>query len=105
MMQTDILSTHLNADGVVAAYPVRVKGYQIKPGGTAGQIDFYDNASAASGTIRLSLDITTNTAVISTILPGEGTVISTILPGEGIRFNNGVYVDLPTAAGITVFYG
>jgi hypothetical protein len=94
MMQYDVLATHLNANGVVAAYPVRVKGYQIKPGGTAGQIDFYDNASAASGTIRLSLDITTNTAVISTILPGEG-----------IRFNNGVYVSLPASAGITVFYG
>jgi hypothetical protein len=94
MMQTDVLATHLNADGVVAAYPVRVKGYQIKPGGTAGQIDFYDNVSAASGTIRLSLDITTNTAVISTIIPGEG-----------IRFNNGVFVDLPTDAAITVFYG
>jgi hypothetical protein len=94
MMQTDVLSGHLNADGVIAAYPVRVKGYQIKPGGTAGQIDFYDNISAASGTIRLSLDITTNTAVISTIIPGEG-----------IRFNNGVFVDLPTDAAITVFYG
>jgi hypothetical protein len=94
MMQTDVLSTHLNADGVIAAYPVRVKGYQIKPGGTAGQIDFYDNVSAASGTIRLSLDITTNTAVISTIIPGEG-----------IRFSNGVFVDLPTDAAITVFYG
>ena len=93
-MQTDILATHLNADGVVAAYPVRVKGYQIKPGGTAGQIDFYDNATEASGTVRLSLDITTNTAVISTIIPGEG-----------IRFTNGVYVDLPTDAAITVFYG
>jgi len=94
MMQTDILATHLNADGVVAAYPVRVKGYQIKPGGTAGQIDFYDNAIEASGTVRLSLDITTNTAVVATILPGEG-----------IRFSNGVYVDLPASAGITVFYG
>ena len=94
MMQTDVLSGHLNADGVIAAYPVRVKGYQIKPGGTAGQIDFYDNISAASGTIRLSLDITTNTAVISTIIPGEG-----------IRFNNGVFVDLPTDAAITVVYG
>ena len=93
-MQTDILATHLNADGVVAAYPVRVKGYQIKPGGTAGQIDLYDNATEASGTVRLSLDITTNTAVISTIIPGEG-----------IRFTNGVYVDLPTDAAITVFYG
>ena len=94
MMQTDVLATHLGADGVVAAYPVRVKGYQIKPGGTAGQIDFYDNATEASGTVRLSLDITTNTAVVSTIIPGEG-----------IRFSNGVFVDLPTSAGITVFYG
>jgi hypothetical protein len=44
--------------------------------------------------VRLILDITTNTAVISTLIPGEG-----------IKFNNGVYVDLPTAAAITVFYG
>ena len=94
MMQTDILATHLNADGVVAAYPVRVKGYQLASGGTAGQIIFYNNASAASGTTPLIVDVTTNTAVISTILPGEG-----------IRFTNGVYVDLPTGAAITVFYG
>ena len=93
-MQTDVLAAHLNADGVVAAYPVRVKGYQVKPGGTAGQIDFYDNATEKSGTVRLSLDITTNTAVISTIIPGEG-----------VRFFNGVYVDLPTDAAITIFYG
>ena len=93
-MQTDVLAAHLNADGVVAAYPVRVKGYQVKPGGTAGQIDFYDNATGKSGTVRLSLDITTNTAVISTIIPGEG-----------VRFFNGVYVDLPTDAAITIFYG
>ena len=93
-MQYDVKAAHLNADGVIFAGPTRVKGYQLAPGGTAGEINFYDNASAASGPIRLTLDITTNTAVISTSIPGEG-----------IRFENGIYVDLPTSAAITVFYG
>jgi len=94
MMQTDVLAAHLDADGVAVVGPCRVKGYQLASGATAGEINFYDNASAASGTVRLTLNITTNTAVISTLIPGEG-----------IKFNNGVYVDLPTAAAITVFYG
>jgi hypothetical protein len=94
MMQTDVKATHLDADGVVYAGPTRVRGYQIGPGGTAGEIIFYDNASAASGTARLTLNITTNTACIATLIPGEG-----------IRFDNGVYVDMPANAHLTVFYG
>ena len=93
-MQYDVKAVHLNADGVACTGPVRVKGYQVAPGGTAGEITFYDNASAASGTARLVIDLTVNTAVISTTIPGEG-----------IRFDNGVYVDLPTSAAITIFYG
>ena len=93
-MQTDVKATHLDADGVVYAGPTRVRGYQIGPGGTAGEIIFYDNASAASGTARLTLNITTNTACIATLIPGEG-----------IRFDNGVYVDMPANAHLTVFYG
>jgi len=93
-MQTDVKSTHLNASGVVYAARTRVRGYQIAPGGTAGQIDFYDNASAASGTVLLSVDITTNTAIVSTLIPCEG-----------VLFSNGVYVTLPASAKITVFYG
>ena len=93
-MQYDVKSAHLNASGVVFAGPTRIKGYQVAPGGTAGQINFYDNASAASGTTPLQLDITINTAVIATLIPGEG-----------IKFNNGVYVSLPASAAITVFYG
>lgn len=93
-MQYDVLAVHLNADGVAYAGPTRVKGYQVAPGGTAGEIKFYDNASQASGTQRLILDITTNTAVISTLIPGEG-----------IRFNDGVFIDLPANAAITVFHG
>ena len=93
-MQTDVKATHLDADGVVYAGPTRVRGYSISPGGTAGEIIFYDNASAASGTARLTVNITTNQALDSLCIPGEG-----------IKFDNGVYVDLPTNAHITVYYG
>jgi hypothetical protein len=93
MMQTDVKAAHLNASGVVFAGPCRIKGYQIAPG-AAGQINFYDNATTNSGTNRLAIDTTTNTAIISTLIPGEG-----------IKFDNGAYVTLPGSTTITVFYG
>jgi acyl-CoA hydrolase len=93
MMQTDIKSTHLNASGVIFAGRSRVRGYQIAPSGTAGQIDFYDNATTNSGNIMMSVDTTANTAIISTTIPAEG-----------ILFQNGVYVVLPASTKITVFY-
>ena len=93
-MQTDVKSSHLNASGVLLTSRSRIMGYQLLSGGTAGQIDFYDNSTTNSGTVRLSVDISTNTAAISTLIPGEG-----------ILFYNGVYVVLPTGAAITVFYG
>ena len=94
MMQTDVKMAHLDASGVVFAGPTRVKGYSISSGGTAGEIEFYDNASAASGTKRLILNISTNQALDSLALPGEG-----------IRFDIGVYVSLPANAHLTVYYG
>jgi len=94
MMQTDVKMTHLEASGVVFAGPTRVKGYSVSSGGTAGEIEFYDNASAASGTKRLILNISTNLALDSLALPGEG-----------IKFNTGVYVSLPANAHLTVYYG
>lgn len=42
----------------------------------------------------LELDITTNTAVIATLLPGNG-----------VRFTTDIYVVLPTGAAITIFCG
>ena len=93
MMQSDVKAAHLNASGVVFAGRVRVRGYQIAPG-SAGQINFYDNATTNSGNINLSVDTTANTAIISTNIPGEG-----------ILFQNGVYVTLPASTTITVFYG
>jgi hypothetical protein len=94
MMQTDVKAAHLDASGVVFAGPTRVKGYSLSPGGTAGEVDFYDNVSAASGVVRLALNISVNQALDSLAIPGEG-----------IKFYNGVYVSLPANAHLTVYYG
>ena len=94
-MQYDVKAAHTDASAQIITGPVRIKGYQLAPGGTAGEIQFWDTtANSATGTERLTLNITTNTAIISTLLPGEG-----------IRFTNGVYVVLPANAAITTFYG
>jgi hypothetical protein len=94
MMQTDVQATHIDANGVIFAGPCRVKGFALTPGGTAGEVQFYDNVSAASGTIRLVIHASTN-------LSGNNLT----LPGEGIRFYNGVYVSMPANTHLTVFYG
>jgi hypothetical protein len=94
MQQTDVKCVHLDASGVAYAAPTRVRGFQLGPGGTAGEIHFYDNPTAASGTIKMTLHITINTAVIASTIPGEG-----------VRFENGVYITLPANASISIFYG
>ena len=91
-MQTDVKSVHAEATGTLVSYRVRVKGYQLLSGGTAGDIIFKDGGSG--GTERLKLNISTNLAPISTLIPGEG-----------ILFNTDVHVTLPASAKITVFYG
>jgi hypothetical protein len=94
-MQYDVKAAHADARAKIITGPVRIKGYQLAPGGTAGEIQFWDtSANSATGTERITLNITTNTAAISTLLPGEG-----------IRFDLGVYVVLPANASITTFYG
>jgi hypothetical protein len=93
-MQTDVKAGHRDSSGVVYVGRTRVKGYQVASGGVAGEIQFWDNATTNSGTEAITLNITTNTAVIATLIPGEG-----------VLFQNGVYVVLPANASITVFYG
>jgi hypothetical protein len=88
---TDVYGAHLNATGTAYAATTRVKGYQVAPG-AAGSIVFRDGG--ASGTVRLELDTTVNTAIISTLIPGNG-----------IRFFTDVHVTLPASTAITVFYG
>ena len=89
---TNVFSKHANATGTIYDGATNVGGYQIKPGGTAGTIELRDGGSG--GTLLLELDITTNTAVIATLLPGNG-----------ISFTSSVYVVLPTGAAITIFCG
>ena len=92
MMQTDVKSAHAETTSTMVAYRTRIKGYQLLSGGTAGDIVFRDGGSG--GTERLRLNISTNLAPISTLIPGEGFV-----------FETSVHVTLPASAKITVFYG
>ena len=48
-MQTDVKMAHLNGSGVGYTNRCRLRGYQIAPGGTAGQVNIYDNATTGSG--------------------------------------------------------
>lgn len=89
---TNVFSKHANATGVIYSGAANLGGYQIKPGGTAGTIELRDGG--AGGTLLMELDVTTNTAVIATLLPGNG-----------IRFNTNIYAVLPTGAAITIFCG
>lgn len=91
-MQYDVKAAHAEATGTIVSTRTRVKGYQLLSGGTAGDIVFTDGGSG--GTERLRVNISTNTAAISTLIPGEG-----------ILFYTDVYVTLPLDAKITVFYG
>jgi hypothetical protein len=89
----DVFAAHRNTSGQAFLGASRIGGYQIKPGGTAGSILFYDNTSA-TGTPVIEVDLTVNTAVISTLVPGTG-----------IRFSTGCYITLPASAAITIFHG
>jgi hypothetical protein len=92
MMQTDVLSSHVEATGTIVSGRVRLKGYQCISGGTAGDIIFRDGG--ASGTIRLRFNIGTGTQPIGLSIPGEG-----------ILFDTDIHVTLPGTAKVTVFYG
>lgn len=90
---TNVFSEHLDATGVIYAGATNLAGYQIAPGGTAGEIVFRDGGSG--GTVRLRINIPA----------APLTPISTLLPGNGIRFTSDIHVTLPAVAAITVFCG
>jgi hypothetical protein len=92
-MQTDVKAAHLDGNATVFSGPTRVKGYQVAPGGTAGEIVFRDGG--ASGTVRLRVNISATPT----------NPFSTLIPGNGIRFTTDVHVTLPTAAAVTIFCG
>ena len=90
---TNVFSEHTDATGVIYAGATNLAGYQIAPGGTAGEIIFRDGG--ASGTVRLRVNIPATPL----------TPISTLIPGNGIRFSTNIHVTLPTNGIVTIFYG
>ena len=95
MMQTDVKSTHTNANAALYAGRTRLRGvvFTVSGGSPTDHVKFYDNASTASGTVRLELD--TN----------HSGGLSVLIPGEGILFTNGIYCDIGDASSVTIFYG
>lgn len=95
MMQTDVKSTNLTASGVVFAGRTRLKSvlFTVTGGTPVNHVKFYDNASGASGTVRVELDASN----------GSSTYV--LIPGEGVLFNNGIYCDIGDAHSMTAFYG
>jgi len=89
---TNVFSKHADATGTIYSGATNLGGYQVASGGTAGEIIFRDGG--ASGTVLLRVNITVNTAVISTLIPGNG-----------IRFTTDIHVTLPTNAVVTIFCG
>lgn len=89
---TNIFSKHEDATGVIYNGATNLAGYQLASGGVAGEIVFRDGGSG--GTVLLRVNITVNTAVISTLIPGNG-----------IRFNTDIHVTLPASAAVTIFCG
>ena len=89
---TNVFAVHEDATGTMYAGATNLAGYQLASGGTAGEIVFRDGGSG--GTVLLRVNITVNTAVISTLLPGNG-----------IRFTTDIHVTRPTGAAVTSFCG
>ena len=89
---TNVFAEHADATGTIYSGATNLAGYQLASGGVAGEIVFRDGGSG--GTVLLRVNITVNTAVISTLLPGNG-----------IRFTTDIYVTLPASAAVTIFCG
>ena len=90
---TNVFSAHADATGTIYAGATNLAGYQIAPGGTAGEIIFRDGG--AGGTLLLKVNIPATPL----------TPISTLIPGNGIRFNTNIHVTLPASAAVTIFCG
>ncbi len=94
-MQTDVKSAHTTANAALYVGRVRLKAVlmTVSGGSPADHVKFYDNATAASGTVLVELDTTHNS------------VVYVLIPGEGVLFTNGIFCDIGDANSVTIFYG
>jgi len=93
MAGNDVLSAHSHTSAALINRRCRMRGVVINTdSGATGDVIFYDNASAASGTVLLEVDE-----------KSQG-MLDIIIPGDGILAKNGVYVSLPANVTATIFY-
>jgi hypothetical protein len=90
--QTDVKNAHLNANGSLVSFPVRVKGMVLtSTGAGAGTVLLKDGGSG--GTTLIEIDV-----------PATAAFHSVTIPGEGVRFSTNVYATL-TNCYVSVFFG
>jgi len=93
MAGNEVLSAHAHTSGAMVTRRCRMRGVVVNTAsGATGNVVFYDNASAASGTVLLEVDEKSQ---------GMGDII---IPGDGILAKNGVYASLPANVTATIFY-
>lgn len=92
-MQYDVKAAYRTTDGALVTSRTRVKGAFIAVSTAGAAAIIYDNASAASGNVLMT---------IPAAVAGQHTVF---IPGEGILAENGVFIDINGLAAITLFYG
>ena len=93
MAGNDVLSAASETSAALVDRRCRLRGVVITTdSGSTGNVLFYDNASAASGTVLL------------TIHEKSQGMVDVIIPGDGILASNGVYVSLPSNVAATIFY-
>jgi len=93
-MQYDVKSVQLSADGQAVGFRTRVKAIYGVAGASVGSVKFYDGTSA-TGTPLINIDTPA----------GTGNSFYMMIPGEGVLFETGVYVDVTTITGVTIYYG
>jgi hypothetical protein len=93
MAGNDVLSANSHTSAALIDRRCRLRGVVVNTAsGASGDVIFYDNASAASGTVLLEVDEKS----VSTV--------DILIPGDGILAKNGVYVFLPANVTATIFY-
>jgi hypothetical protein len=92
-MQSDVKAAFRTTDGALVAYRTRLKGIFYAVTTPGADLIIYDNASAASGDVLITLPCD---------VAGQHNVY---IPGEGILAEKGVFLDVNGASGLTAFYG
>ena len=92
-MQYDVKAAFASDDAAMVPYRIRLKGVFFAVASAGADLIIYDNASAAEGNVLLTLPCD---------VAGQHNVY---IPGEGILAENGIYLDINGASGVTVFYG